>query len=689
MSDGRLKVNTKNAVTIHWIVDGLTGDENSGYSSRLASTRYRAILPARELRVIGHRVDLIDARRWRWDPQRRPDVVVVGKLLRYGSDDDFLRHCDTVFAQLAHARESGVPFMADFCDDHFSHPLLGGPWRSLANQATLCTASSQLMADVISRHTARPVVVIGDPLLSPAGEPRVFEPERGLHRVLARWRPNVFKRRLRLVWFGHPNSFPPMVRWAEDLVGFSANRPITLTVVTGPNGQDTRSLQHIEQWIDSFNLAHAPRIIVNLSSWSEDSQWRAVNQADLVLIPSQVHNEDARLKSSNRLTDALNAGRYVVASVVPSYRPFDAYCSLTDEPAKALQWVIQNPAAARGRIEAGQKIVQELVSVEVVAREWAQAAIQVASTASDQIASFSFPVESDELISTESSRHPLSIGGMNQPQSGNTANQHRQLSAPHLVNLSLTRLSLLEIHVGKAGKVSDKWEAYFPAYERLFSPLRDQKINLLEIGVQNGGSLEVWAHYFANAGRIIGCDVDPKCAGLRYADPRIEVIIGDASAPITLVKLKQVCDSFDIIIDDGSHLSSDILSAFLGYFPLLKPGGLYVIEDTHALYRAVPGGGVLSEASAHQFFKLCAELINREHWIDQLPAETLMSTFIPQREDFPEWLKHGVIESVEFRNSMVVIRKTEPGMALGRRLIAGEDALVHTAVLRHKDYFRG
>jgi hypothetical protein len=113
---------------------------------------------------------------------------------------------------------------------------------------------------------------------------------------------------------------------------------------------------------------------------------------------------------------------------------------------------------------------------------------------------------------------------------------------------------------------------------------------------------------------------------------------------------------------------------------------LYVVEDTHALYRPVPGGGVLSGTSAQQFFKQCTELINLEHWIDQLPVETLMATFIPHREDFPSWLAQGGIESIEFRNSMVSVRKAERRTALGRRMIAGSEALVHPAVLRHKEY---
>jgi glycosyltransferase involved in cell wall biosynthesis len=360
----------KHLLTLHWVVGGLVGDEASGHSSTLASTRYRAIIPARELRAMGHRVALIDARRWRWDPQRRPDVVVVGKLLRHGSDDDFLRHCDTVFPQVTQAREAGVPVVADFCDDHFDHPLLGGPWRWLANQAVLCTVASQRMADAVTKHTPSPVAVIGDPLASPASEPRVFEAEQGLHRVLARWLPKVFKKRLRLVWFGHPNNFPAMARWAEDLVALAAERPMTLTLVTGPNGEDTRPVQQIEEWIDTFNLAHAPRIIVSLVEWSEERQWQVVSGADVVLIPSSVQEVDVSHKSINRLADALNVGRYVVASMIPSYLPFEDHCSLTQDPSSALRWISERPVEARLKVVAGQRLARELASVATIANAW-------------------------------------------------------------------------------------------------------------------------------------------------------------------------------------------------------------------------------------------------------------------------------------------------------------------------------
>ncbi|MCH8961535.1 MAG: hypothetical protein IH820_09485, partial [Bacteroidetes bacterium] len=68
--------------------------------------------------------------------------------------------------------------------------------------------------------------------------------------------------------------------------------------------------------------------------------------------------------------------------------------------------------------------------------------------------------------------------------------------------------------------------------------------------------------------------------------------------------------AFDIIIYDGSHRSDDIFKAFVNYFQILKPGGIYVVEDTHTMYWDDYQGGILKQTTAHSFFKLFVDVIN-------------------------------------------------------------------------------
>jgi hypothetical protein len=73
---------------------------------------------------------------------------------------------------------------------------------------------------------------------------------------------------------------------------------------------------------------------------------------------------------------------------------------------------------------------------------------------------------------------------------------------------------LKQIFLNHTEKMSDKWTLYINEWDRIFTPYRDLPINLFEIGIQNGGSLEIWAKYFTNAKSIIGCDIDEKCREL-------------------------------------------------------------------------------------------------------------------------------------------------------------------------------
>lgn len=245
--------------------------------------------------------------------------------------------------------------------------------------------------------------------------------------------------------------------------------------------------------------------------------------------------------------------------------------------------------------------------------------------------------------------------------------------------------SLSDLHQAHTGKVSDKWASYLAVYDRTFNALRERPVSLLEIGVQNGGSLEVWSRYFPAATHIVGCDIHPRCRNLRYSDPRISVVVADINSRMAKEQIADLCPAYDIVIDDGSHISDDIIRTFLIYFPMLKPGGIFVVEDTHTMYWDNYQGGVLRQTSAYGFFRHFVDLVNYEHWKSELSLATLFNTFFSKRQT-PKILLAGWVDGIEFFNSMVIIRKSaQPGHAkLGQRLIAGKEASVNAEVLKFR-----
>ena len=233
-----------------------------------------------------------------------------------------------------------------------------------------------------------------------------------------------------------------------------------------------------------------------------------------------------------------------------------------------------------------------------------------------------------------------------------------------------------------SGKVTDKWSLYLQEYDRLFSGLRDRPVRLLEIGIQNGGSLEIWANYFGLAKRIVGCDINPKCHQLTFDEGHVSVVVGDVNDEATEQDILVRCPVYDIIIDDGSHRSSDIIKSFFKYFKHLAVGGLYVVEDLHCSYWQEFEGGLFAPHASVTFFKKLVDIVNHEHWgVDKSASDFLREICRYYGVVFDERVLSR-IHSIEFINSMCVIRKLEPAMnELGRRIVAGQIAHVDEEVI--------
>lgn len=234
----------------------------------------------------------------------------------------------------------------------------------------------------------------------------------------------------------------------------------------------------------------------------------------------------------------------------------------------------------------------------------------------------------------------------------------------------------------QSGKVSDKWSSYLPAYDFWFSPLRDQPVRILEIGVQNGGHLEVLSRYFKNAEIIVGCDINTACARLKYQDPRIKVVIGDANKDSTYNQITALSADFDIIIDDGSHTQRDIIVSYARYFPRLKLGGIYIAEDLHTSYWRGLGGGLFDPLSSLGFFRKLVDLINIEHWGNNLSVRNFLGAYERKYKVTLPLESLSQIHSVAFQNSIcITLKKAADENRLGPRIVTGTEALVDSSIL--------
>jgi hypothetical protein len=201
-----------------------------------------------------------------------------------------------------------------------------------------------------------------------------------------------------------------------------------------------------------------------------------------------------------------------------------------------------------------------------------------------------------------------------------------------------------------SGRVIHKWKHYFSIYDEIFDfYLKNREknsdaltpIKFLEIGVDRGGSLEIWHKYFDSGTVIFGIDIKEECRNIN--EKAFQVRIGSQDDPEFLRLVVSEMGGVDIILDDGSHIAKHQRKSFDVLFPMLSEGGIYIIEDTHTAYQRHWGGGYLRRGSIIQVTK---------HMIDGLHKDYFRFPLGRRAQ-----LAHKDIRSIRYYDSIIAIQK--------------------------------
>jgi hypothetical protein len=200
---------------------------------------------------------------------------------------------------------------------------------------------------------------------------------------------------------------------------------------------------------------------------------------------------------------------------------------------------------------------------------------------------------------------------------------------------------LLDYFERNTGRMIEKWMHYFEVYHRHFARFRGSACTLVEIGVFQGGSLQMWKQYLGPKARIVGIDVEAACREL--VEPQIEIHIGDQADRAFLRRLREQLGPIDILIDDGGHRMHQLLTTFEELYGAIAPTGVYVAEDLHTCYWREYGGGFRHPFTFLEFSKILIDQLNAFHSRD---AHSFPVTAFTQTTD-----------SLHFYDSMLVIEK--------------------------------
>jgi tetratricopeptide (TPR) repeat protein len=159
----------------------------------------------------------------------------------------------------------------------------------------------------------------------------------------------------------------------------------------------------------------------------------------------------------------------------------------------------------------------------------------------------------------------------------------------------------------------------------------------------NGQSLATWEAYFQNA-TIVGIDINPECR--RFEGGRIHVEIGSQDDPAFLFDIAKKYPP-TVVLEDGSHNAHHVVYSFETLFPMIEPGGIYIVEDLHFHHGEI--------AEHHRGYS------NRNpiSYFEKLASVAVHRTLAPSEDwGFPGYCR-AQIASVEFAYGNCIIKKTD------------------------------
>lgn len=198
------------------------------------------------------------------------------------------------------------------------------------------------------------------------------------------------------------------------------------------------------------------------------------------------------------------------------------------------------------------------------------------------------------------------------------------------------------------GRAIHKCAHYFDIYERHFSQYRNKDVVLLEIGLGEGGSLQLWKDYFGPGVRMYGIDNFPECK--QFEEEGVHVFIGSQSDRKFLRETLDKLPPIDILIDDGGHTMSQQIVSFEELFGKVKRDGIYLCEDLHTSYWLKYGGGYKRRGTFIEYSKNLIDRINAQY---------------SEQHTLKEDLYTHTIAGLHYYNGMLVIEKGEiPSIAI-------------------------
>ena len=260
--------------------------------------------------------------------EKKPKVLIIGKVFHSGIIDLVLE-----------AKKMDIKIISIFDDWHFDEKFKKNIFYNLkvAKNSNVVVAKTKQAINIIYKNTQIRGVVIPDCL-----------------RYKTLQINQIFCDPYNLCWFGTHTNHASLIKAIEDLS--KTTLKINLKIITNKIELLKNSLLKIDK-----------NITLEFIEWTLLMHEEVV-ESEIIIIPL-INNKKSNVKSSNRIIDSLNMGKFVIINDNEQFQEFKDFCYFGNI-IEGLEWVSKNKKSATLKIKEGQKYVNKNYSLEVVSNKW-------------------------------------------------------------------------------------------------------------------------------------------------------------------------------------------------------------------------------------------------------------------------------------------------------------------------------
>lgn len=262
----------------------------------------------------------------------KPKLLIVGKAFHIG-----------IANLLKEAKSQNIKIISIFDDWYFSdensYEIDKSKFNTLiANYSDKIVVKTSTAANIIKNKIDINAKIIPDCLR--------FESYESIKKI-----NYPFK----ISWFGMWTNHDTLIYGLKEIAEYDYN--VYLNVITNK----------IEDLKNKLSLINLNNISIKLTEWTSAMD-EEIKKTDIVIIP-YINDSRRLVKSFNRITDAMNLGKFVIISKIPSVLQFKNY-SFLGNMGEGLKWIRHNNNLVIKIAKEGNQYVKDNFGINNIAPKW-------------------------------------------------------------------------------------------------------------------------------------------------------------------------------------------------------------------------------------------------------------------------------------------------------------------------------